>query len=74
MNEAKTSHDYNQVTNATSFTPLFLLLTFVLEMMEKEKITHGNQVTADQCHRGYTLASDSSNGLMSLNPLYIRSI
>lgn len=30
------------------------------------------QVTADQCHRGYTLASDSSNGLMSLNPLYIR--
>ena len=31
-------------------------------------------MTADQCHRGYTLASDSSNGLMSLNPLYIRSI
>jgi len=30
------------------------------------------EVTADQCHRGYTLASDSSNGLMSLNPLYIR--
>ena len=30
------------------------------------------KVTADQCHRGYTLASDSSDGLMSLNPLYIR--
>ena len=40
MSEAKTSHDYNQVTNATSFTPLFLLLfpTFVLEMMEKGEI------------------------------------
>merc|ERR1712211_61899 len=32
------------------------------------------EVTADQCHRGYTLASDSSNGLMSLNPLYIRNV
>ena len=27
-----------------------------------------------QCHRGYTLASDESNGLMSLNPLYIRNV
>lgn len=32
------------------------------------------EVTADQCHRGYTLASDQSDGLMSLNPLYIRNI
>ena len=32
------------------------------------------EVTADQCHRGYTLASDESNGLMSLNPLYIRNV
>ena len=32
----------------------------------------GGEVTADQCHRGYTLASDDSGGLMSLNPLYIR--
>ena len=32
------------------------------------------EVTADQCHRGYTLASDDSDGLMSLNPLYIRNI
>lgn len=34
----------------------------------------GGEVTADQCHRGYTLASDESNGLMSLNPLYIRNV
>ena len=27
-----------------------------------------------QCHRGYTLASDDSQGLMSLNPLYIRNV
>ena len=33
----------------------------------------GGEVTADQCHRGYTLASDESDGLMSLNPLYIRN-
>jgi len=32
------------------------------------------EVTADQCHRGYTLASDESDGLMSLNPLYIRNV
>lgn len=32
------------------------------------------EVTADQCHRGYTLASDESNGLLSLNPLYIRNV
>jgi len=32
------------------------------------------EVTADQCHRGYTLATDTSNGLMSLNPLYIRNV
>jgi len=32
------------------------------------------EVTADQCHRGYTLASDQSGGLMSLNPLYIRNV
>ena len=34
----------------------------------------GGEVTADQCHRGYTLASDESDGLMSLNPLYIRNV
>jgi len=34
----------------------------------------GGEVTADQCHRGYTLASDDSQGLMSLNPLYIRNV
>ena len=34
----------------------------------------GGEVTADQCHRGYTLASDESNGLLSLNPLYIRNV
>ena len=34
----------------------------------------GGEVTADQCHRGYTLASDESEGLMSLNPLYIRNV
>ena len=32
------------------------------------------EVTADQCHRGYTLASDESDGLLSLNPLYIRNV
>jgi len=32
------------------------------------------EVTADQCHRGYTVASDESDGLMSLNPLYIRNV
>merc|ERR1719273_2210538 len=31
-------------------------------------------VTADQCHRGYTLASDETDGLASLNPLYIRNV
>merc|ERR1711874_516481 len=34
----------------------------------------GGEATADQCHRGYTLASDDSAGLMSLNPLYIRNV
>ena len=34
----------------------------------------GGEVTADQCHRGYTIASDESGGLLSLNPLYIRNI
>ena len=34
----------------------------------------GGEVTADQCHRGYTLASDESDGLLSLNPLYIRNV
>jgi len=32
------------------------------------------EVTADQCHRGYTVASDESQGLQSLNPLYIRNV
>eukprot|EP00391_Amoebophrya_sp_Ameob2_P010870 CAMPEP_0178986932 /NCGR_PEP_ID=MMETSP0795-20121207/2978_1 /TAXON_ID=88552 /ORGANISM="Amoebophrya sp., Strain Ameob2" /LENGTH=458 /DNA_ID=CAMNT_0020678047 /DNA_START=376 /DNA_END=1752 /DNA_ORIENTATION=+ len=32
------------------------------------------EVTADQCHRGYTLAGDGTNGLQSLNPLYIRNV
>jgi len=32
------------------------------------------EVTADQCHRGYTIASDQSQGLLSLNPLYIRNV
>jgi len=32
------------------------------------------EVTADQCHRGYTLASDETQGLASLNPLYIRNV
>merc|ERR1711892_1217588 len=32
------------------------------------------EVTAEQCHRGYTLDSDQSDGLMSLNPLYIRNV
>eukprot|EP00397_Hematodinium_sp_SG-2012_P049463 GEMP01057051.1.p1 GENE.GEMP01057051.1~~GEMP01057051.1.p1 ORF type:complete len:250 (+),score=50.54 GEMP01057051.1:482-1231(+) len=31
------------------------------------------EVTVDQCHRGYTLGSDST-GLQSLNPLYIRNV
>ena len=34
----------------------------------------GGEVTADQCHRGYTLASDETDGLASLNPLYIRNV
>jgi len=33
---------------------------------------HG-EVTADQCHRGYTVGSDE-NGFQSLNPLYIRNV
>ncbi|CAD7948428.1 unnamed protein product [Amoebophrya sp. A25] len=32
------------------------------------------EVTADQCHRGYTLAGDDTNGVQSLNPLYIRNV
>lgn len=32
------------------------------------------EVTVDQCHRGYTVASDESNGLQSHNPLYIRNV
>ena len=31
-------------------------------------------LSTPQCHRGYTLASDDSQGLMSLNPLYIRNV
>merc|ERR1711879_416598 len=32
------------------------------------------EVTVDQCHRGYNIATDDSNGLASLNPLYIRNV
>lgn len=32
------------------------------------------EVTADQCHRNYTVATDETNGLSSLNPLYIRNV
>ena len=37
-------------------------------------LMEGGEVTADQCHRGYTMASDESDGLLSLNPLYIRNV
>ena len=37
-------------------------------------LMEGGEVTADQCHRGYTLASDETDGLASLNPLYIRNV
>jgi len=37
-------------------------------------LMEGGEVTADQCHRGYTLASDDTQGLASLNPLYIRNV
>ena len=37
-------------------------------------LMEGGEVTADQCHRGYTMASDESDGFLSLNPLYIRNV
>ena len=35
---------------------------------------NGSDLSSLQCHRGYTLASDESDGLKSLNPLYIRNV
>ncbi|CAD7950648.1 unnamed protein product [Amoebophrya sp. A120] len=32
------------------------------------------EITTDQCHRGYTFAGEQTNGLQSLNPLYIRNV
>jgi len=32
------------------------------------------EVNVDQCHRGYTVATDETQGLSSLNPLYIRNV
>ncbi|RYH22597.1 Gfo/Idh/MocA family oxidoreductase [archaeon] len=35
-------------------------------------MTHQGEVTIDQAHRGYTLATDSSGGLRSVNPLFMK--